>query len=282
MRCLMPLANQYRNPGMGLASPLDALAASLYVAYGQCRLVSTWTGPLVTVRRSTDNATMDVYAAYSAGEGWIDTVALLAWCGSASAYVTRWWDQSGLGRHAEQTTAAAQPMLVNAGVLVTLNGRPSLRLNGSSYFTFGTSSSTAAGMLAVIAVLYADSYAIGRNQTVFSNQPTSTACWIHPTTYNFTANVIGSASETLVNGKKYLLAAVFNGAGSFMAVNSSITTKNFDTSPIYLTGSTNLLTGSNVANTIIGNVSEVIILSTISTNQYSSLYAGEANTWGLT
>lgn len=105
------------------SAPLDAFRAALYAAYGMRRLVSAWPGPLVTVRRSSDNATLDVYAA---GDGWLNTVALLAWCGSASAYVTRWWDQSGLGRHAEQASSAAQPVLVSAGVLVTIGGKPAL------------------------------------------------------------------------------------------------------------------------------------------------------------
>ena len=111
-------------------SPLDALAASLYAAFGLRRLVSSWTGPLVTVRRSSDNATLDIYAR---GDGWLDTVALLTWCGSASAFVTRLWDQSGRGRHAVQATASAQPRIVNAGVLDTLNGRPTIVNNASTH-----------------------------------------------------------------------------------------------------------------------------------------------------
>lgn len=139
MRSLLLRWAQILRPG-GPELPLDTLAASLVVAYGMRRLVSTWTGPLVTARRSTDNATMNVYAG---GDGWLDTTALLAWAGSASAYVTRWWDQSGRGWHAEQATATAQAMIVNAGVIISgYNGRPALKFDGISHrFLVANSSS---------------------------------------------------------------------------------------------------------------------------------------------
>lgn len=124
MRCLMPLATQYRNSGNLRSYPLDALTSSLVAAYGMRRLVSSWSGPLVTVRRSSDNATLDVY---STGDDWLDVVTLMLWCGSASAYVTRFWDQSGLGQHAEQPTALAQFRIVNAGTLEQYAGRPAIR-----------------------------------------------------------------------------------------------------------------------------------------------------------
>lgn len=112
---------------------LDPYADSLQAIYSLRQLLASWLGPLVTVRRDSDNATL---AIYPAGDGWLDTAALLAWCGSASAFVTRWWDQSGLSRHAEQATAAAQPRLVNAGVLATApNGRPWIYFNGSQSVT---------------------------------------------------------------------------------------------------------------------------------------------------
>jgi len=50
-----------------------------------------------------------------------------------SGFVPIWYEQSGNERHATQTTAASQPIIVNAGVIESINGRPAIRSNGSSH-----------------------------------------------------------------------------------------------------------------------------------------------------
>jgi hypothetical protein len=45
-------------------------------------------------------------------------------------YVTTWYDQSGNSNNATQTTAASQPKIVDAGVLVTENGKAALDFDG--------------------------------------------------------------------------------------------------------------------------------------------------------
>jgi surface protein len=47
-----------------------------------------------------------------------------------SAYVTKWYDQSGNGKDAVQTTASSQPKIVSDGVLVTENGKVALEFDG--------------------------------------------------------------------------------------------------------------------------------------------------------
>jgi hypothetical protein len=80
------------------------------------------------VRRSSDNAELNIGFTAS---GDLNTAALLAHVGSGSGFVTTWYDQSGNGRNATQTTAGSQPRIVNAGVLETQNGKPALRLLAS-------------------------------------------------------------------------------------------------------------------------------------------------------
>jgi hypothetical protein len=79
--------------------------------------------------RTSDNALLDV-GFTSTGD--LDIVTLLAFVGSGSGFVTIWYDQSGNNRHATQTTAGRQPRIVNNGVLETLNGKPSVRWDGSN------------------------------------------------------------------------------------------------------------------------------------------------------
>ena len=71
--------------------------------------------------------------------GDIDVNALLTHVGSGSGFVTIWYDQSGNGRNATQTTAGSQPRIVNAGVLDIANGKPAVRFNGSNTFFSGVS-----------------------------------------------------------------------------------------------------------------------------------------------
>ena len=49
---------------------------------------------------------------------------------SSDAYATTWYDQSGSGNDATQTTAARQPLLILAGVTNTENGKPALSFDG--------------------------------------------------------------------------------------------------------------------------------------------------------
>ena len=51
-----------------------------------------YNGPLIRLRRSTDNATANFSAA---ANGELDTDAVAAWCksGSCNAYVDTWFDQ---------------------------------------------------------------------------------------------------------------------------------------------------------------------------------------------
>lgn len=79
------------------------------------RLVrSVYTGPCMRVRRGSDNVELDI-GFTAAGD--LNTVALLAHCGSGSGFLVTRYDQSGNARNHTQTTAASQPRIVHAGVM---------------------------------------------------------------------------------------------------------------------------------------------------------------------
>lgn len=98
---------------------LDNLSAA--AAYSLRKLRNGYTGAAIRVRRSSDNAEQDI-GFTAAGD--LNNDALLAFVGSNSSFVTTWYDQSGNGRNATQTTAANQPRIVNAGVIDYYNGKP--------------------------------------------------------------------------------------------------------------------------------------------------------------
>jgi hypothetical protein len=110
-----------------LARPLllDAVPGAA-AAYSLRQLSNAYTGPVVTVRRSSDDAEAD----FKASE--IDDGTLAAFCGAGNGLVKTWFDQSGnTGRDASQGTAANQPKIVSSGSLVTEGGKPALEFDGS-------------------------------------------------------------------------------------------------------------------------------------------------------
>jgi hypothetical protein len=68
----------------------------------------SYTGQIFTFRRSSDSVIADFYVSRS---GEIKNAAgdLTTWASSNTIYVTKWWDQSTNGKHAEQTTTLNQP-----------------------------------------------------------------------------------------------------------------------------------------------------------------------------
>ncbi|WP_428029826.1 arabinofuranosidase catalytic domain-containing protein [Ancylobacter sp.] len=123
--------------GVPYVGPLDGFAGQLYATSGLCRLLSAYGGPLVRMRRASDGAETDIGFVEDGG---LDVAALLAFAGASSAYSTLWHDQTGNGHHGAQATGAAQPRLVNAGVLdVGPNGRPALVFSGAQYLELQSS-----------------------------------------------------------------------------------------------------------------------------------------------
>jgi hypothetical protein len=100
-------------------------------AYSLRKLTSTYTGSAIRVRRSSDNAEQNIGFD---GSGNLNTVSLLAFVGSGNGFVTTWYDQSGNGRNANQTSASNQPHIVISGTLQTYIGKPSLFFDGASRF----------------------------------------------------------------------------------------------------------------------------------------------------
>lgn len=98
-------------------------------AYSLRRLSSTYTGNLIRVRRSSDNAEQNI--GYDSNNV-LDTASLLTFCGAGNGFVTTWYDQSGNANNATQSTAANQPQIVSSGAILTVNSKPCLSLDGTN------------------------------------------------------------------------------------------------------------------------------------------------------
>lgn len=111
---------------------LDLIPVVAASAYSLRRLSGSWTGAAIRVRRSSDNAEINIGFIR---EG-LDVVTLLAFVGTGNGFVVIWYDQMN-NRHATQATPSNQPRIVTNGVLETANGRPAIRFNGINTFFNG-------------------------------------------------------------------------------------------------------------------------------------------------
>ena len=104
---------------------LDTYPANL--AFSMFKLSSSYSGNCLRVVRSSDNATLDIGFVGDV----LDTATLLSFIGSNNGYVNRWFNQSS-SNNAVQDVLSSMPRIVNAGVLETLNGHPTLYFDGTN------------------------------------------------------------------------------------------------------------------------------------------------------
>jgi len=119
----MPMNNRLLVPRSTTRGLLD-LVPGAAAAYSLRSLKDSYTDPVVTVRRSSDNTEED-FTATEVADG-----TLAAFCGAGDGFVKQWWDQSGNANHASQTTAGYQPKIVSSGVVILEDGQPAIQFDG--------------------------------------------------------------------------------------------------------------------------------------------------------
>lgn len=127
---MSPMNNRILRP-LAVPGVLD-FAPGAAAAYSLRNLSLSYAGPVVTVRRSTDNAEAD-FTASEVSDG-----TLAAWCSGGDGFVKQWWSQTG-SNHVSQSTAGYQPQLIDAGSLITEGGKAAVRFDGvNDYLSNGS------------------------------------------------------------------------------------------------------------------------------------------------
>jgi len=94
-------------------------------AYSLRNLVGTSNPAVVRVRRDNDDAEQDFTAAE------VSDGTLAAWVGAGNnGFVRTWYDQSGNGNHAQQSSSVSQPQIVASGSVIMTNSKPSIQFGG--------------------------------------------------------------------------------------------------------------------------------------------------------
>jgi hypothetical protein len=134
MSCLkadLKVLNPVKPPAFtGLLNDYSGAAA----AYSLRLLDNTYTGDAIVVRRASDNTTQNI--GFVNNE--LDTASLESFCSGTDGFVTTWYDQSGNGNDAAQTTAGEQPQIVSSGTAYLLNSKPAIGGTGANQLLLST------------------------------------------------------------------------------------------------------------------------------------------------
>jgi hypothetical protein len=105
-------------------------------SYSLRKLDNTYNTNIIEVRRSSDDTTQNIGFV---GDN-LDTSSLMSFVGTGATdygYIKTWYSQDVNNRDATQTNNNNQPMIVSGGTLITENGEPTIRFDGStSYLIF--------------------------------------------------------------------------------------------------------------------------------------------------
>lgn len=267
---------------------LPALLLDLYpsaaAAYSVRKLRTAYTGSAIRVRRSSDNTEQDIY--FDAN-GNLNTAQLLSFCGSGDGFVTTWYDQSGNGANATQTTAANQPQIVSAGSIINVNSKPSLQFDGTNdimkFIGSGTSSSNTLFVLSKCNNL-TPSY-----QTIVSIgdiRPSTAFCYMYynPSSANKRAiynDVLISQDGSRTNNPELVTIDAASSNISMFVNNSNQSLTN--NTRILTTNLNNLQIGSDTQynDPYNGNIQEVIVYTTAQTSNISGINTNINSYYGI-
>lgn len=107
---------------------------SAAAAYSLRKLRTAYTGSAIRVRRASDNTEQDIGFVNNV----LDTSTLTSFCSGTNGFVKTWYDQSGNGINATQTTAASQPQIVSSGTYLGYLDINNKLLTTSMPYTSGT------------------------------------------------------------------------------------------------------------------------------------------------
>lgn len=128
--------------GTSFSGALDTLGTGLESAWSVGRRLRTgYSGAVIRVRRSSDNAEQDFSGSGTTGA--VDAAAVAAFCGAGDGFLTTIYDQSGNGRDWVQATTTLQPVAVSSGTGVSQNSKQACSTTAAAARRMSVASSTA-------------------------------------------------------------------------------------------------------------------------------------------
>jgi hypothetical protein len=251
-------------------------------AYSLRNLSTTYTGNVVDVRRSSDDAE-DSFTATEVADG-----TLTDWVGVGNdGFVTQWYDQSGNDNHATQGTAASQPKIVDGGSLVSggidFDGvNDGLAVSGQVL--------TSSSFYATSVMQHATGTSTALGQNVFGQYQATTSGRFQlsassASQYSFFANATDNISGLGAGaiGTSQTLISV-NGDGSNAEIWRDGTSQATDTYSGFTPATVNFTIGidSDGAREFNGKIAEIIIYPSDQSDNRTAIEANIGETYGIT
>ena len=235
-------------------------------AYSLRLLRAAYTGPVVTVIRSSDSTSINCTAAQ------VRDGTLTSFCSGTDGFVTTWYDQTVTANHAtDGSVSTRRPQIVSNGALIE-NGSPALpvlRFDGNSDYLTQTSGST-------IPQAYTTIMALKRtggtgSQNIFRSGGNSVPYFDGDSLLLYAGG--GATIGSTPNNTRFLSSIVWNG--------SSTTSRFNGTSTTYSPGTLGLSSGAAIT---IGSAGGAVLttmdmheLIIYDSNQTSNLNAIDSN-----
>jgi hypothetical protein len=236
-------------------------------AYSLRLLRTAYTGDAIRVRRASDNTEQDI--GFVSNE--LDTSALTTFCSGTNGFVKTWYDQSGNGNDASQTTSANQPQIVSSGSVLNVNGKPSLLFDGTND-EFSLSSTITTSIYSRFVVLKKQSTATIVIPIGLSSGQ-SIGAWSDGNLYENNGSIFVSVSYTNDTNQN-LFSVIKNGntLSDFSATQNASTLGSYTGSPF--TSITTDRLGARSGTYSDGNLQEIVLYSS---NQSSNRTGIETN-----
>jgi hypothetical protein len=201
--------------------PLNALSSAPRACYSiRRRLLTTYTGPLIRVRKTTGgDTTTETDIGYAAATNALDLVALAAAVGSESWAIVTVYDQTTGARNITNATAANQPLGGTAGVGVTLSGFPAADLDGTNDRWARADALGLSGDIAMSLWVDCDFDTVDGLPISIGTNNTSQALYIHNNSSTLLkvampgSERVFTASSSILTGRQRLIARRAAGAG---------------------------------------------------------------------
>jgi hypothetical protein len=158
-------------------------------AYSLRLLRSAYTGDAIKVRRASDNTEQDI--GFVNNE--LDVATLESFCSGTNGFVTTWYDQSGNGRDATQTTAANQPQIVSSGSVIIKNSKPAVKFDGSNDDLINSTAIVSMTNMTLIGVVSSEN--TSQDSTFVKIVSAANGLFVQGFGGNGTADVFGSRSR---------------------------------------------------------------------------------------